>query len=476
MCQQLIDSKPISWRNRPYAQYRFSTDKDCYIAMTPAELHSFFEQRGIRDVECLFPDVSGYPRGKLMPAKSFAKGEELRIAQAIPMQAITGEYSYDPIFPDADPDILLVPDYSTLRPIVWGSVPRAFAIHDCIEMDGTLCQFAPRSILKGVLARYHALGLTPIVAPEIEFYLTAPNANPNLPLAAPVARGGRAESGQSAFSMNMLNELAPFWDEFTVAIDALGICADTWIHEVGLSQYEINLVHGDPLALADQAFLFKYAAKEIAIKHGINAVFMAKPIAGQPGSSMHLHQSVLNAQGENIFCNPDGSDSARLHHFIGGLQVYLPDLMLIFAPSVNSYRRFIAGSQAPINLQWGLDNRTAGLRIPISAPVARRVENRIAGADANPYLAIAASLAAGLAGIEEQAQPSDAVVGSAYDCSHDLAQTFLVAHAKMRNSPSARRLLGDDFVTAFSAVKELEYQSYLYEIGAWERRFLAPQT
>ena len=444
--------------------------------MTPAALQNFFSQRGIRDVECLFPDISGYPRGKLMPAHSFAKGQELRIAQAIPMQAITGDYSYHPVFPDADPDIQLVPDYSTLKVSPWSLVPRAFAIHDCVELDGSLCQFAPRSILKTVLARYQALGLVPVVAPEIEFYLTAPNANPDLPLAAPVARCGRAENGQSAFSMNMLNELAPFWDEFHAAIDALGIKADTWIHEVGLSQYEINLVHGDPLQLADQAFLFKYAAKEIAIKHGMNAVFMAKPIAGQPGSSMHLHQSVVDVHGNNIFCNQDGSDSAHLLHFIAGLQTYLPDLMLIFAPSVNSYRRFVSGSQAPINLEWGMDNRTAGLRIPISGPAARRVENRIAGADANPYLAIAASLAAGLAGIEECLQPSQAVIGNAYDCRHSLAPTFLIAHAKISQSANARRLLGDAFITAFSAVKEVEYQSYLYEIGAWERRFLAPQT
>ncbi|MFZ6748148.1 glutamine synthetase family protein [Undibacterium sp. Ren11W] len=443
---------------------------------TPNKIQEFFQQHGVRDVECMFPDVSGYPRGKLMPAASFARGDELRIAQAIPMQAITGDYSYDPIFPDADPDIRLLPDYNTLKLCPWSSVPRAFAIHDCVELSGDLCQFAPRSILKNVLAEYAALGLTAVVAPEIEFYLTAPNANPDLPLAAPVARNGRAENGQSAFSMNMLNELAPFWDEFNAAIDALGIKGDTWIHEVGLSQYEINLVHGDPLALADQAFLFKYAAKEIAIKHGMNAVFMAKPISGQPGSSMHLHQSVVDASGKNIFSNADGSDSERFQHFIGGLQRYLPDMMLMFAPSVNSFRRFIPGSQAPINLQWGVDNRTAGLRIPLAGPAARRVENRIAGADANPYLAIAASLAAGLAGIKEKISPSAALEGSAYDCSHDLAPSFMAAHAQMENSTSAPRLLGQAFVTAYCSVKQLEYKSYLYEIGTWERRFLAAQT
>ncbi len=442
----------------------------------PPELAAQFAQAGIRDVECIFPDVAGYPRGKLMPARSFARGDELRIAQAIPMQCITGDYSYDAIFPDADPDVRLVPDFTSVKSIPWSSVPRALAIHDCVEMDGQLCAFAPRSVLKTVLARYAALGLTPVVAPEIEFYLTAPNNDPAQPLTAPTARNGRCEIGQSAFSMNLLNELAPFWDEFHGAIDALGIKADTWIHEVGLSQFEINLLHGDPLALADQAFLFKYAAKEIAIKHGMNAVFMAKPIAHQPGSSMHLHQSIVDADGRNIFANQDGSDSARLLHFIGGLQTYLPDLMLIFAPSVNSFRRFVPGSQAPINLHWGLDNRTAGLRIPISAAAARRVENRIAGADANPYLAIAASLAAGLAGIEEALAPQAAVLGSAYDCSHDLAPTFMAAHQQMHASASAPRLLGAHFVRAYCAVKECEHASFVHEIGAWERRFLAPQT
>src|ERR1700740_2196694 len=190
--------------------------------LPPAHLAADFAARGISDVECVFPDVSGYPRGKLMPAAAFARGAELRIAQAIPMQCITGEYSYDPIFPDADPDLRLVPDYGTLVDIPWSSVPRAMAIHDCVEMNGEHCVFAPRSVLKAVLARYAAAGLTPVVAPEIEFYLTAPNINPGLPVPAPAARNGRAECGQSAYSLNMLNELAPFWDEFHSAIDALG--------------------------------------------------------------------------------------------------------------------------------------------------------------------------------------------------------------------------------------------------------------
>ena len=449
-----------------------ATDKP----QVPEHLHPLFSQQGVRDVECIFPDISGYPRGKLMPAASFLAGTELRICQAIPMQAVTGEYSYHPVFPHADPDVQLLPDYGRVSLAPWASVPRAVAIHDCVEPNGELCQFAPRSILKNVLARYAALGLTPVVAPEIELYLTAANADPAQALQAPAVRGGRAEVGQSAFSLNMLNALAPFWNEFRDACDTLGIAADTWIHEVGASQYEINLMHGDAVAVADQAFLFKYAAREIALKHGLNAVFMAKPIADSAGSSMHLHISVVDTQGHNVFSLADGRESECFKQFIAGLQTNGPDLMLMFAPNVNSYRRYVSGSQAPVNLHWGHDNRTAGLRIPHSGPAARRVENRVAGSDANPYLAIAASLAAGLQGIQAQLAPSEPLSSNGYDEAHSLPRSMDAAVQKMQHSSMARTLLGDDFVTGYCAVKALELASFQREISAWERRFLLPQV
>lgn len=455
----------LSW-----SHLNLSTDAD------RAELGAHFRAHGVRDVECLFADVTGYPRGKLMPAASFAAGGELRICQAIPMQCVTGEYSYDPIFPDSDPDVRLVPDLGTLKLAPWSSVPRYMAVHDCVELDGSLCEFAPRSVLKNVVARYTALGLTPVVAPEIEFYLTAAMTDPAQPLTPPLGRGGRPEVGQSAFSLNALNELAPFWDAFHAAIDALGIRADTWLHEVGPSQYEINLLHGDPVAVADQAFLFKTAAREIALQHGLNAVFMAKPLAGEAGSSMHLHQSVVDAKGRNIFSQADGTESEAFLHYIGGLQAYTPDLTLIYAPTVNSYRRYVTGSQAPINVEWGRDNRTAGLRVPVSAPVARRVENRLAGADANPYLAIAATLAAGLAGMQERRAPGEPVQDNGYDLPRALPRTFSTAHEQMAQSGHAARLLGERFVRAYLAVKGLEHDHFLNEISAWERRFLLPQV
>jgi len=446
----------------------------------PADVDAaaLFRRAGVRQVECLFPDLTGYPRGKLMPAAAFLGGQELRIAQAIPMQAVTGEYSYHPVFPDADPDVRLVPDPATVRLAPWApaDAPRALAIHDCAELDGRPCAFAARSLLKSVLARYAERGLTPVVAPEIEFYLCAPCTDPAEPLRAPVGRLGRREVGQSAFSLNMLNELAPFWAAFQQAIETLGIRADTWIHEVGCSQYEINLWHGDALAVADQAFLFKHAAREMAIAHGMNAVFLAKPMGDEAGSSMHLHVSLIDGEGRNVFSDEDGSEHPRFRQFIGGLQARLPDLMLLLAPHVNSYRRFVKGTQAPIHLEWGYDNRTAGLRVPASGPAARRIEQRVAGADANPYLAIAATLAAGLAGLDEGLTATEPISGDAYAQGHALPRSPREALQRLADSADARRLLGDDFVAGMLSVKELEFDAYDREISAWERRVLLPQV
>jgi len=185
---------------------------------------------------------------------------------------------------------------------------------------------------------------------------------------------------------------------------------------------------------------------------------------------------VVDAQGHNIFSQPDGAPSPLLGHFIAGLQRYVPELMLMFAPNVNSYRRYVAGSQAPINLHWGHDNRTAGLRVPASSAAARRVENRVAGADANPYLAIAASLAAGLAGIEQGLEPTPALAGNGYDQSCGLPLQMTDAIQKMQHSALARQALGDDFVTGYTAVKALEFEHFSSEISAWERRYLLAQV
>src|SRR5688572_25263650 len=236
---------------------------------------------------------------------------------------------------------------------------------------------------------------------------------------------------------------------------------------------EINLLHGNALDLADQAFLFKRTAREAALRHKMYTTFMAKPHAKEPGSAMHIHQSVVNTETrQNIFSNPDGTPSQLFFAHIAGLQKYLPDAMALFCPNVNSYRRLTPYLSAPINVHWGYDNRTAGLRVPMSDAEARRVENRVGGADANPYIAIAASLACGYLGMIEGLQPSDPITGSAHDLPFGLPRSLDEALRLLRENDALVSLLGEAFVAAFTIVKEAEYEVFLQVISSWEREHL----
>jgi glutamine synthetase len=202
---------------------------------------------------------------------------------------------------------------------------------------------------------------------------------------------------------------------------------------------------------------------------------MAKPLAGQPGSSMHLHQSLVDRDGSNVFSDRHGHESALFHHFIAGLQQHLPKMMPLFCPSPNSYRRFVKGLAAPVNVSWGLDNRSVGLRIPQGGPEARRVENRLPGCDANPYLSLAASLGAGLLGIEDGLQPSAPAQGNVFKQADSelLPNTLDAALAAMQGADSVSRLFGEAFSLAYAAVKEVELQHFHGEITPWERRYLS---
>ena len=236
---------------------------------------------------------------------------------------------------------------------------------------------------------------------------------------------------------------------------------------------EFNFDHGAPLKLADQAFLFKRTVREAGLRHKLYATFMAKPMQGEPGSSMHIHQSVVDAKtGRNLFGLKSGKDTELFHAHIGGLQKYLPAVMPLLAPNVNSYRRLIPYSDAPINTHWGYDNRTVGFRVPHSEPTARRVENRIAGADANPYLALAASLACGYLGMTEKLKPRAPVEGSAYRLAHTLPRTLYESLERFTGSKSVKKALGETFVEAVKIVKETELQAYQQVISSWEREHL----
>jgi glutamine synthetase len=236
---------------------------------------------------------------------------------------------------------------------------------------------------------------------------------------------------------------------------------------------EMNFNHGPAMLLADQAFLFKRSVREAAFRHKVYATFMAKPMEHEPGSSMHIHQSILETKtGRNLFATKNGKDSKLFHHYIAGLQKHLPAVMPLLAPNVNSYRRLTPYSDAPINTHWGYDNRTVGLRVPHSEPADRRVENRLAGADANPYLAIAASLACGYLGMTKKLKVRAPVQGSAYRLAHTLPRTQYDALSRFTASRAIKTLFGERFIEAVTLVKETELRAYQKVISSWEREHL----
>ena len=447
--------------------------------MTTNGQHSFAERlQSVDQIECVTPDLNGVPRGKVMTAEGFLEGRRLQLARGVLLQCIMGGYPPAKFYGSDDGDLALVADPQQTFRLPWSDEPRALAICDANELTGEGSGLSTRGQLKAVIARYAALGLAPVVATELEFFVFTANPDPSQPFQPPLGKDGRREAGHCAFSVSSNNGLRPFFNEVYRCMAALGLPRDTFMHEMGVSQFEINLLHGDPLLLADQTFLFKHLLKEVALKHGLTVVCMAKPLAGTPGSSMHLHQSLVQiGSGRNVFSGADGKPTDTFHHFIGGLQACMADFTALFAPNVNSYQRLCHPYASPNNACWSHDNRAAGLRIPASAPVARRVENRLPGADANPYLAIAASLAAGLHGIEHRLQPSPAIQGEFAVPDHlSLPCTLHGALERLKRSALARELFGKEFIEGYIATKTLELTDFFNEITPWERRVLAAQA
>ncbi len=440
---------------------------------TAQRINRWLDDNRITEIECLIPDMAGQARGKIVPRHKYDPAAGLRLPEAVHMMSVTGDYPEEDFTSVADGDMLLVPDANSLRPVPWAKEPTAQIIHDCHHFDGRPVDLATRNVLRRVLDMYRAKGWTPVIAPEMEFYLVQVEPDEDIPLKPPLGRTRRTEAGMQSFSIDSINEYDEVFDIMYDWCEAQGIALDTLIHEMGTAQMEINLDHGDPLALADQVFLFKRTIREVAIRHNMYATFMAKPMQGQPGSAMHMHQSVVHTEsGHNIFSQADGSASPAFFHFIAGLQTYLPAATAIFAPYVNSYRRLSRFTSAPINLQWGYDNRTCGLRVPHSGPEARRIENRLAGVDVNPYLVMAASLACGYLGMEQQLSPSEPLTGSAYEKPHQLPRHLDDAVETLMACKPLVELLGEHFIQTYAAVKAVEYREYFDVISPWERRFL----
>jgi glutamine synthetase len=441
------------------------------------DLEHWLNQRRVTEIECLVPDLTGVARGKILPREKFTEDRGMRLPQGIVAMGVTGEFPpsgpyYDVIAP-TDHDMQLRPDPSTVRIVPWASDPTAQVIHDCFDHDGKLIPYAPRSVLRHVCGLYEKMGLSPVVAPELEFYLTARNTDSNMPLKAPVGRSGRAETSRQAYSIDAVNEFDPLFEDIYDYCGKMELNVDTLIHEVGAGQMEINFFHGDPLNLADEVFMFKRTVREAALRHDMYATFMAKPIAGEPGSAMHIHQSLVDqATGRNIFSKPDGSPSDEFFYFIGGLQRYIPAAMALVAPYVNSYRRLARHTAAPINIEWGYDNRTVGIRSPISGPQARRVENRVIGADANPYVALAMTLACGYLGLKNKIRPKPEMRGDAYLAPYTLPRSLGEALDWLRRETDLHEVLGAGFITVYTEVKELEFEEFMKVISPWEREHL----
>jgi len=443
-----------------------------------SDFATWIRENGIGEVECLVPDMNGIIRGKVVPANKFLEIERnkaLRIPSSVFFITVTGEYPDDANDPAAtsDPDVVLHPDLSTICVAPGYRTPTAFVIADATSHEGKPYESSPRYVLKRVLELYEAEGWRPVVAPELEFYLTRVNTDPDLPLEAPAGRSGRSESAPQPYGLEAITEYEDLIEHIYEDAETSNLDIDTLIHESGAAQLEINFNHGDPLRLADQVLVFKRLVRQIALKHNVYATFMAKPMHDQPGSAMHLHQSLIDVTtGKNLFANADGSNSAKFNHFVGGLQTYLPQITPLLAPNVNSFRRMRPSFSAPINLQWGYDNRSCGLRVPLSDGQNRRVENRIPGADANPYLAIAASLVCGYLGIMKAIEPTRMVTGNAYKEARTLPRTLDEALDRFKNCIEVRDLLGANFFHTFALIKEAELDAYQAVISSWERDHL----
>jgi glutamine synthetase len=437
-------------------------------------MKDWIKKHRVSEVECIVPDLAGAVRGKTLAAGKFDNDLTLRLPQCTLLQSVNGEYPelFNEIIP-TDLDMILQPDASTIRIQPWSTKKAAQVISDCFDKDGKPIEFAPRFVLRKVLDLYQAEDWKPIVAPELEFYLLQPNLDPREPLQPPANGTGREQKKGQSFNIDALNDFAPMFDDMHKYCKTQALEIDGLIHEEGIAQMEINLLHGDPLELADQSFLFKRTVRETALRHNMHATFMAKPIENQPGSAMHIHQSVVDINnGENIFSTAQGMPNKLLLSHIAGLQQLLPDAMALVLPYVNSYRRIVREMSAPINFQWGFDNRTVGFRVPDNEPKSMRVENRLASADANPYLAIATSLACGYIGMKKGLKPTKPLQTSAYNEPAQLSRDWYRALERLSDSRPLRDVLGDAFVDVYVAVKEIEFDNFMNTISPWEREHL----
>jgi glutamine synthetase len=419
--------------------------------------------------EMVFTALSGVPRGKrLRRGELMAVYENGRfLPGSVLVCDVTGRDVEETglVWEDGDADRLAWPAPGSLVAAPWLGADTAQFLASMFELDGRPNALDPRHVLQGVVERFAADGLTPVVACELEYYLVDPVRGPNGEVSLAAGPGGERPRLHGVYGLRELEDFSGFLRALWASADAQGVPLEAAISEYAPGQLELTLRHGpDGLRAADEAVMYKRLAKGVAARHGLEATFMAKPFADLSGSGLHLHVSVLDGEGRNIFAAEAPEGAPPLAHAVGGLKALLAESMAIFAPNANSYRRFRVNSYAPIAPTWGINNRTVSLRVPAGPPASRHIEHRVAGADANPYLALAALLAGVHHGLTGKLDPGPPVEGDGYAAAaksdERLPTDWRSAVELFAQSKVLQAYLGERFVSMFATVKRAEQDRF----------------
>lgn len=425
------------------------------------------EHPEVRTIRVAAADLNGVARGKRIPARYAGKVSEegTKFPYSVLNLDIWGEDVEDSplVFEIGDPDGLLLPTERGFLPMPWLDAPTALLPLWMFHPDGRPYEGDPRQALARVMERYQEAGLTPVVATELEFFLIDDSGRHlRVP---PSPRSGKRRTGGEVLSLRALDAFDQFFTTLYDACEAMDIPADTAISEAGPGQFEINLMHQpDPLKAADDAWFFKMLVKGIARQYGFAGSFMAKPYETFSGNGMHMHFSILDQRGRNIFDNGGEEGTEALRHAVAGCLRAMPGSTLLFAPHENSYDRLVPNAHAPTGIGWAYENRTAAIRIPSSGPKARRIEHRVAGGDVNPYLTVAAVLGAALNGILDRLEAPEPFKGNAYDQKLDqLPATWGAAIDAFHECAEMRRIFSSHLIENFVMTKrqELHYMAEL---------------
>ena len=433
-------------------------------------------------IELLLVGMNGDLRGKQIPLDAQKKiwAGEVRLPSSTQSLDVWGDDNDDITglsLSVGDPDGNCIPDKRSLAPMPWapeGSMQVLATMH---EFDGTPSFMDPRAILASVLKRYEERGLTPVVATELEFYVVEPNWRETGRPSPPTNLTYRGEpNGFQLYDMTAVDALDDYLQTVRAYARAQGLPADATTAEFGPGQFEINLLHRpDALAAADDCIYLKRIVEQAARKHGLKSTCMAKPYSDHAGSGLHVHASVIDKDGRNIL-DAKGDDPRRLKSLCAGLLQTMRDTQLVFAPFANSYRRFQPGSFAPVDLTWGYGHRGTAVRIPDLNGPAARIEHRVAGADANPYLLLAAILGGMLLGIDSELDPGEETTPSHMPRhTTQLTHDFLTAVDAFRVSPFIADIFGERYQKLYGDTKRKEATTYLRTVSDFDYRTYLPR-